>query len=78
MAYYAYNLIFMVYSVNSAFVNAWNSNYYEFPLLALRQLVGFRYGKKHFEKIVKNLVTVLLSMTLCLCIYFVIAKNSLF
>ena len=33
--------------------------------------------KKHFVKIVTSLVTVLLKMTLCLCIYFVFIKKSL-
>ena len=44
----------------------------------LRELVGFRYGKKHFLKIVTGLVTVLLKMKLCLFIYFVFTKNPLF
>ena len=34
--------------------------------------------KKYFVKIVISLVTVLLKMTLCLCIYFVFTKNTLF
>ena len=34
--------------------------------------------KKHFVKIVASLVTVLLKMTLCLCIYFVFTKKTLF
>ena len=34
--------------------------------------------KKHSVKIVTSLVTALLNMTLCLCIYFVFTKNSLF
>ena len=33
--------------------------------------------KKHFVKIVASLVTILLKMTLCLCIYFVFTKNSI-
>ena len=33
--------------------------------------------KKHFIKIVTSLVTVLLTMTLCLCIYFVFTKYPL-
>ena len=32
--------------------------------------------KQHFVKIVTSLVTVLLKMTLCLCIYFVFTKNE--
>ena len=39
-------------------------------VLRLRQLVGFRYGKKHVVKILKSLVTVSFKMTLHLCIYF--------
>ena len=35
-------------------------------------------GKKHFTKIVTSLVTILLKMTLRLCIYFVFTKNPLF
>ena len=42
----------------------------------LRQLVGFRYGKKHFVKIVTSLVAVLLKMTLCLCIQLEFAKKK--
>ena len=34
--------------------------------------------KKHFVKIVASLVTVLLKMTLCLCIYFVLTEKPLF
>ena len=33
--------------------------------------------KKHFVKIVTSLVTVLLKMTLCLCIYFVFTKKNI-
>ena len=43
----------------------------------LYMIVGFRYGKKHFVKIVTSLVTVLLKMTLCLCIYFVFILSLL-
>ena len=45
--------------------------------ILLRQLVGFRYGKKHFFKIVKSLVTVLFKMTLHLCLYFAFTKNPI-
>ena len=34
--------------------------------------------KNHFVKIVASLLTVLLKMTLCLCIYFLFAKKPLF
>ena len=34
--------------------------------------------KKHLVKIVTSLVTVLLKMTLCVCIYFVFTKKPLF
>ena len=44
----------------------------------LRQLVGFRYGKKHFVKIVIVLVRVLLKLLLCSCICFIIRKKPLF
>ena len=37
----------------------------------------FRYGKKHFVKIVTSLVTVLLKITLRWCIYFVFAKKPI-
>ena len=47
-------------------------------LFSLRDQIGFRYGKKHFVKIVTSLVTVLLKMALCLCIYFVFTKKPLF
>ena len=47
-------------------------------LFFLRQLVGFRYGKKHFVKIVTSFVTVLFKMTLYICIYFAFTKQSLF
>ena len=33
--------------------------------------------KKHFVKIVTSLVTFLLKMTLCLCIYFVFTKKPI-
>ena len=33
--------------------------------------------KQHFVKIVTGLVTVLLKMTLCLCIYFVFTKKPI-
>ena len=33
--------------------------------------------KKHFVKMVTNLVSVLLEMTLCLCIYFVFTKKPI-
>ena len=38
---------------------------------------GFKYGKKHFVKILKCLVTVLFKMTLDLCIYFAFTKNPI-
>ena len=38
---------------------------------------GSRYGKKHFVKILKCLVTVLFKMTLDLCIYFAFTKNPI-
>ena len=43
----------------------------------VKVLVVFRYGKKHFVKVVTSLVTVLLKMTL-LCLYFVFTKKTLF
>ena len=43
----------------------------------LRQLVGFRYEKKDFIKIVTSLVTALFKMTLYLCIYFVFTKKNI-
>ena len=46
--------------------------------LLLRWLVGFRFGNKYFAKIVTSLVTVLLKMTLCICISSVFTKNPLF
>ena len=39
--------------------------------------MGFRYGKKHFVKIVTSLVTVLLKMTSGLCIHFEFAKKPI-
>ena len=46
-------------------------------LQGCRLLVGFRYGKNHFVKIMTIFVTFLLKMTLCLCICFVFTKNPL-
>ena len=39
---------------------------------------GFRYGKKHFVKIVTSLVRVILELTLCSGICFIIRKKPLF
>ena len=36
------------------------------------------WKKKHFVEIVTSLFTVLLKMTVCLCIYFVFTKNPFF
>ena len=41
-------------------------------------LKGSGKEKNHFVKIAASLVTILLKMTLWLCIYFVFTKNPLF